>query len=139
MEGVWQQTNSPDANSSETFIHTPTHTYSHTNTPSYLLSRALSRPYFLLSDYLRTCSTRASWEYWNLLDFPSSLSAKGRHPGRRLLSVLANAHPQRRRMGRQIKAKTANTVSAKLCSTNSPAWIASPPPPPHIFVSVSSA
>lgn len=62
--------------------HTPTHT--HISTPSYQLSRALSHPYFLLSDYLRTCSVRASWEFWNLLDFPSSLSAKGRRPGRRL-------------------------------------------------------
>lgn len=65
-----------------TSAHTPTQT--HISTPSYQLSRALSHPYFLLSDYLRTCSVRASWEFWNLLDFPSSLSAKGRRPGRRL-------------------------------------------------------
>lgn len=52
MEGVWQQTRSPDASSSETFIHTheltytPTYTNTHIGTPSSLLSRALSRPHF---------------------------------------------------------------------------------------------
>ncbi len=121
------------------WAHTHTHLHKHTwahITPSYLLSRAPSRPNFLLSDYLRTCSVRASWEFWNLLDFPSSVSAEGRHPGPRL-DCARKRPPTEREDGTADKDESGeNTASTKLCSKHSPAWIASLP---HIFVSVSPA
>lgn len=87
MEGVWQQTRSPDASSSETFIHTHEHARTHTPTQthisadtSYLLSRPLLPAVRLSQKPLRI---RASWEFFgSSFDYPSSISAKGRQASR---------------------------------------------------------
>ncbi|KAM7367327.1 hypothetical protein PAMP_015238 [Pampus punctatissimus] len=126
MEGVWQQTHSPDANSSETFIHihTPTHS------PSYL-SRAPRRPYFLLSDYLRTCSTQAG-----ILEpprFPIIPLNQGQASRTKAAFFTRKCPPTEKKDGTADKGESSST---KLCSKNSPTWISSLP---HIFVSVSSA
>lgn len=84
---------------------TPTQT--HIRTPSYQLSRAASHPYFLLSDYLRArfCGERClSWEFWSLLCFPSSLSAKGRRPGPKGWTALAERPPTDREDGTADKS-----------------------------------
>lgn len=114
---------------------TPTQT--HIRTPSYQLSRTVSHPYFLLSDYLRarfcgercrgnsgtsSVSRHCSWPKAGVQDQKAGLLSQ-------------NAHPQTGRMGRRIKAIAASTTeqaSTKLCSKNSPAQIASLP---RVFVS----
>lgn len=110
--------------------HTLSHTYTHISALFRICCSELwAVPYFLLSDYLRTCSTRASWEFWKPPQFPVIPRAAVQSEGWTALLIFANALPWRGRMRQQIKvqAASAHTASAKLCSKNSPAWIAFPP------------
>lgn len=130
----------------KTFIHTREHTHTHTrppsqtHIPSYLLSRVLSRP---LLPAVRLSQNLLHTSIVGILEPPLfpiiPLSAKGQASSAKAgpLGVFANSRPQRGRMGRQIKA--SNAAGTKLCSKNSPAWLASLPSRLCLRVSSASA
>lgn len=133
MEGVWQQTRSPDASSSAMFIHSHERAHTYTNTHQYSFVSVVQSSGTIPTSCCPIISEPALCERRG----NSGTSSISRHPSRPKAGVqdggwtaLANAHPQRGRMGRQIERRW------RLCSKNSPPWIASLP---HIFVSVCSA
>ena len=112
-----------------------THKHTHSeHTQLHWLSGELSHPYFLLSHYLRTPSAWALWEFWNLLDFPASLSAKGRRPIW-MLHRFCKCPPTEREDGKADKGKKWQAHSEHRALFKEPSAVDCFPPS-HFFVCV---